>query len=385
MASQWEKSLLDANRAIFSLILKNCQAHKYARRTLRGESCLAQSGSQSFDLTVLPQTVFPPALSCANILLVPRINEIRLMVKIAHLYHEQNVRQKQIADLLGVHQTTVSRLLRRAREENIARITVAMPPGIFADIESAIEQKFGLKQAIVIDTQKDEEHNVSELGSAAAFYVETTVKPGSVMGISSWSRSLFAMVEAMHATNCCAGGKVVQMMGGVGTAETYQYATHLVLKLANLVGADPVLLQSPGIVGSVQAQRVLSREATVRKTIDLFRRISLAIVGIGTMEPTSLLARSGNAFSSKDRREIQRLGAVGDICLRFYDSNGRLVRSSQNSRVIGMELETLMHVERVVGVAGGPAKVLAILGALRGRLINVLITDRVTAERVLAS
>lgn len=305
------------------------------------------------------------------------------MVKIAHLYHEQNVRQKEIAELLGVHQTTVSRLLRRAREENIARVTVAMPSGVFAGIENAIEQKFGLKQAIVIDTQKDEEHNVSELGAAAAFFVETSVKPGTVIGISSWSRALFAMVEAMQITNCCSGGKVVQMMGGVGSAETYQYATHLVLKLAKLVGADPVLLQSPGIVGSAQAQRVLCREASVRQTIDLFRRINLAIVGIGTMEPTPLLTRSGNAFSSKDRKEIHRFGAVGDICLRFYDSNGKLVRSPQNSRVIGMELETLMHVERVVGVAGGPAKVPAILGALRGKLINVLITDRVTAERIL--
>lgn len=314
---------------------------------------------------------------------MPRVNETRLMVRIARLYHEQNARQKEIAESLGVHQTTVSRMLRRAREENVARVTVVMPPGIFGDIETSMEQKFGLKQAIVIDTHNDEDENFNELGAAAAFFMETTVKPGMIIGISSWSRALFAMVEALQDTSCCSGGKVVQMMGGVGSAETYQYATHLVLKLAKLVGADPVLLQTPGIVGSAQAQRVLCREATVRHTLDLFRKIDLAIVGIGTMDPTPLLARSGNAFSSKDRREIQRLGAVGDICLRFYDSSGKLVRSPHNSRVIGMELETLMNVDRVVGVAGGPAKVPAILGALRGKLINVLITDRVTAERLL--
>lgn len=305
------------------------------------------------------------------------------MVKIAHMYHEQNLRQKEIAELLGVHQTTVSRFLQRAREEKIARITVAMPPGTFAHLENAIEEKFGLGQAIIIDTQRNEERNIRELGAAAAFFVETTAKPGAIIGISSWSRALFAMVEAMHSTNCGAGGKVVQMMGGGGTIETYQYATQLVLKFASLIGAEPVLLQAPGVVESVQAQRVLSRDASVRQTADLFKRINLAIVGIGSMEPTPLLLRSGNVFSPKDRRELQRLGAVGDICLRFYDQDGKLVRSPQNNRVIGIELETLKQAARVVGVAAGSAKIPAILGALRSRHINTLITDRETAEKII--
>lgn len=305
------------------------------------------------------------------------------MVKIAHMYHEQNLRQKEIAEQLGVHQTTVSRFLRRAREEKIARVSISMPPGIFAKLENTLEEKFGLKQAIVIDTNSDEERNVRELGEAAAFFVETTTKPGAVIGISSWSRSLFAMVEAMHPTNCGYGGKVVQMMGGVGTAETLYHATHLILNLASLIGADPVLLQAPGVVGSVQAQRVLNRDISVRQAADLFKQINLAIVGIGSMEPTPLLLRSGNAFSPKDRREIQRRGGVGDICLRFFDHNGKLIKSSQNSRVIGIELETLMQAERVVGIAGGLIKVPAILGALRSRRINILITDRQTAEHII--
>ena len=317
--------------------------------------------------------------------IVPSINEIRLMVKIAEMYHEQDLRQKEIADLLGMHQTTVSRFLRRAREEKIARMTIAMPPGIFASLEKEIEGRFGLKQVVVVDTQRDEEQTIRELGTAAAFLVETTVRPGAVIGISSWSRSLFAMVEAMHSTNCGRGGKVVQMMGGVGTSDTYQYATQLVLKFANLIGAEPILLQAPGIVGSEQTQRVLCRDVTIRQTLDLYWQISFAIVGIGSMEPTPLLARSRNAFSLKDRREIQRRGAVGDICLRFYDRNGQLVKSGQNRRVIGITLDTLLQVGQVVGVASGLIKVPAILGALRSHRLHVLITDRVTAEKILAS
>jgi DNA-binding transcriptional regulator LsrR (DeoR family) len=317
--------------------------------------------------------------------IVPSVNEIRLMVKIAQLYHEQDMRQKEIADLLGMHQTTVSRFLRRAREEKIARMTIAMPPGNFGPLENEIEKRFGLKQVVVVETQTDEEHTIRELGGAAAFLVETTVRPGAVIGVSSWSRSLFAMVETMRPTDCGRGGKVVQMMGGVGTSDTYQYATQLVFKFARLIGAEPILLQAPGIVGSEHTRKVLCRDSIIRQALDLFQQIDFAMVGIGSMEPTPLLARSGNAFSLKDRREIQRQGAVGDICLRFYDRNGQLVKSEQDKRVIGIEIDTLLQVERVVGVASGLIKVPAILGALRSHRIHVLITDRVTAERILAS
>ena len=317
--------------------------------------------------------------------IVPSINEIRLIVKIAQLYHEQDICQKDIADLLGMHQTTVSRYLRRAREEKIARMTIAVPPGNFGPLENEIEKRFGIKQVMVVETQTDEEHTIRELGGAAALLVETTVRPGAVIGISSWSRSLYAMVEAMRSTDCGRGGKVVQMMGGVGNSDTDQYATRLVIKFARLIGAEPILLQAPGFAGSEHERKVLCRNSIIRQALDLHRQINFALVGIGSMEPTPLLARTGYAFSLKDRREIQRQGAVGVICLRFYDRNGRLVQSEQDRRVIGIENETILQMERVVGVASGLIKVPAILGALRSHRIHVLITDRATAERILAS
>jgi DNA-binding transcriptional regulator LsrR (DeoR family) len=63
--------------------------------------------------------------------------------------------------------------------------------------------------------------------------------------------------------------------------------------------------------------------------------------------------------------------------------NGKPVKTSLDDRVIGMPLEQLPELKRSVGIAGGKRKLDAILGALRGQLINVLITDRRTAERLL--
>ncbi len=110
-----------------------------------------------------------------------------------------------------------------------------------------------------------------------------------------------------------------------------------------------------------------------------------ALVGIGSLEPSSLLASSGNIFSVEERRQLRRAGAVGDICFQFIDKQGRRVESPLMERVIGIDLVTLKSAHRVVGIAGGESKVPAILAALKGKWINVLITDRHTAQRLIST
>jgi DNA-binding transcriptional regulator LsrR (DeoR family) len=114
----------------------------------------------------------------------------------------------------------------------------------------------------------------------------------------------------------------------------------------------------------------------------LFKSITVALVGIGAVTPSKMLAASGNVFSAKELKSLSERGAVGDICLRFFDENGEPVVTPLNERVIAIELAALASVKRVIGIAGGRRKFAAIRGALRGRRINVLITDRSTAERL---
>ncbi len=105
-------------------------------------------------------------------------------------------------------------------------------------------------------------------------------------------------------------------------------------------------------------------------------------MGIGALEPLTLLARSGNVFSPQELEVLRAQGAVGDICLRFFDTAGRPVATPLDARVIGMRLEQLRRVPRVVGDAGGRQKLAAIRGALVGGWINVLITDRFSAAEL---
>jgi DNA-binding transcriptional regulator LsrR (DeoR family) len=313
-----------------------------------------------------------------------RIDELRLMAKIARMYYTQGLRQTEICQRLNIHQSTVSRVLKRAEREGIVRITVSLPPGTHTEVEEAVQSRFGLDEAVVVDCLEDEAQIAHDLGAAAAYYLENTLKATDVIGISSWSAALLHMVNAMHPSRRFKDTRVIQILGGVGSPNAEVHATQVTRRLAGLLGGEATLLSAPGVVGSRGARDVLMKDRFVREALDLFPRVTLALVGIGATEPSRALASSGNIFSPQEIKLLAGKGAVGDICLRFFDAAGRQVATELNDRVISMELEQLHAVRRVIGVAGGRRKVHAIRGALAGRLVNVLITDLASAERLLA-
>jgi DNA-binding transcriptional regulator LsrR (DeoR family) len=309
-----------------------------------------------------------------------RTDELRLIAKVARLYYDRGVRQADIAQQLDLSQATVSRLLKRAEEERIVRITVSVPHGAYTELEEALQAAYGLKEAIVVDTVEDDEQILRDLGAAAAYYVETTLKHGEIIGISSWSSTLLAMVDAMHPLPRSSSTQVVQILGGVGNPAAEAHAAHLTRRMATLTRGAATFLPTPGITGSAEMARIYLEDPFIRPAIAQFEEVTLALVGIGTVEPSKLLTSSGNIFNTEELDLLRRHGGVGDICLRFFDQDGVPVLTPLNDRVIGMRLEQLRKIPRSVGIAGGQRKLHAIRGALAGRWINVLITDRRVAE-----
>jgi DNA-binding transcriptional regulator LsrR (DeoR family) len=312
-----------------------------------------------------------------------RIDELRLLTKVARLYYERGLRQAAIADQLNLSQATISRLLKRAEEERLVRTTVSVPLGAFPELEEKLQAIYNLKDVVVVDSVADDDQALRDIGAAAAFYVETTVKRGEVVGISSWSATLLAMVDAMHPLPKSVEANVVQILGGIGDPVAEAHATHLSQRLAALMHGKAVFLPAPGVAGTAETRQVYLNDPFVREAMALFESVSLALVGIGSVEPSRLLASSGNVFSPEELGQLKAQGAVGDVCLRFFDSAGLPVITPLNDRVIGISLEQLRQAPRTVGIAGGERKLAAIRGALEGGWINVLITDRHTAEKLI--
>ncbi|MBB4953614.1 DNA-binding transcriptional regulator LsrR (DeoR family) [Agrobacterium vitis] len=310
-----------------------------------------------------------------------RLNELRLISRVAQMYHIEGKRQADIAQHLRLSQATVSRMLKRAEAEDIVRTTVIPPVGTYSDLESALRERFNLPEAVVVDCSEDRDGAImARIGEAAAHLLEVTLAPGEIIGVSSWSQTIFKMVENIHPQKSARAKYVVQTLGGMGDPSVQTHATQLTTRLAKLTGAEPKLLPVQGVTTSREAKLLMLGEPFVRETMDLFGNITLAIVGIGAVEPSELLARSGNIFSARELADLAEAGAVGDVSLRFFDKNGKIVKTPLDERVIGISLEDLAKTERVIALAGGAKKVNAIAGALRTGVIDMLVTDKFTAE-----
>ncbi|EBA06136.1 sugar-binding transcriptional regulator [Sagittula stellata] len=314
-----------------------------------------------------------------------RLNELRMIARVAQMYYVERQRQADIARHLRISQATVSRMLKKAQEEDIVRTTVVAPSGVYADLEAGLREQFGLSEAIVVECSEDRDGAImARIGEAAAHFLEATLQPGEIIGVSSWSETILRMVDNIHPMKSGKARAVVQTLGGMGDPAVQTHANQLTTRLARLTGAEARLLSAPGVAQSREAKLVLLGDPYVRETMNLFSKITLAIVGIGAVEPSSMLARSGNVFSSRELAEVTEAGGVGDMSLRFFDKDGQPVRTPLDERVIGMSLDELSKVERVIGLAGGQSKTEAIRGALRAGVLDLLVTDRFTASRLLS-
>jgi DNA-binding transcriptional regulator LsrR (DeoR family) len=311
--------------------------------------------------------------------------QIRLMTKVAHMYHEQGIRQTEIAEALHVSQAKVSRLLKRAAEVGIVKTIVVVSPGLHTALESQLEQRFGLLEAMVVDIVGDEAEIIAGLGSAGAGYLENTLTGGERIGISPWSQTLLAVVDRLRPLRTPGAESVIQLLGGVGNSSVQVQANRLLDELATRIGARPRFVPAPGLVGTAAMRRGLLQDSTMDAVTEEWAELTMALVGIGSLHPSPLLRQSGNAVEPDDESALLALSAVGDVCHRFFDADGALVRGDLDDRVVGISPDDYRAIPRRVGVAGGARKHAAIRAALRGGWVNVLLTDVEAARALLES
>jgi DNA-binding transcriptional regulator LsrR (DeoR family) len=300
-----------------------------------------------------------------------------MLTRVARMYHEEGLPQREIALRLSLSQSRVSRLLRRAVQVGIVRTVVVPPPEVHVALEDALRSRYGLLDAVVVD-----DDTLPALGGATAAYLDATVAAGDRIGIASWSATLMATAEAMSSPVAARAEEVTQLVGGVGNPVVQFRATGLTARLAELTGAKAVPLPAPGLLRSAVLRDALVLDPSVAGVMAGWDRLTLALVGIGGLAPSALLEQSGNAICASELEDLRARGAVGDICFRFFDADGDAVSSPLDARVLGIAAERLRAIGRRIGVAGGAQKYPAVRAALRGGWINVLITDAASAHRL---
>jgi DNA-binding transcriptional regulator LsrR (DeoR family) len=323
------------------------------------------------------------AASPGGVTRAPTDGQLRLITKVARMYHERGVRQTDIAEALHISQARVSRLLKRAAELGIVRTVVAAAPGVHTEVEEALEDRYGLAEAVVVDVEGTNDEVIAALGSAGATYLETTLTGRERIGISSWSQTLLAVVDRMRPFRVPGAESAVQLMGGVGNSSVQTQGNRLLTEFARLVGATATFVPAPALVGNKIMRESLLNDAAMESIAREWARLTMVLAGIGSLPPSPLLRASGNAADLAEQDRLHAAGAVGDVCLRFFDSAGTLVPSDLDDRVVGIDADTLRSIPRRIGIAGGVSKHKAIHAAVSGGWVNVLITDTGTAAALL--
>ncbi len=307
----------------------------------------------------------------------------RLMIKAAKLYYEKGLTQESISQKLRLSRPRISRLLQEALDSGIVQITVAPVLGSFVEIEARLEERFGLSEAVVVEVSDPDSRLAlsRELGPVAGDVFTRLVQDGDVIGLS-WGTCLASMVDNLQPQRKN-GAVVVQMTGGLAAPDTDTHATDIASRTAMAIGATLRLLPAPGIVRSLETARLLRSERYIAQALETAQSTNIAFLGIGSTSRNSPPIHDGSIITWDEAEQLDRMGAVGELNLRFYDINGDPVKSELDERVIGVKLDTIRSIDHVVAVAGGCEKMKAILGALRGHLIDTLITDATTAEMLL--
>jgi DNA-binding transcriptional regulator LsrR (DeoR family) len=306
----------------------------------------------------------------------------RLLYKISQAYYEDGLTQKQIGKRLGLSRIKVSRLLQRARDLKVVQIKLESYDEERSSLEHAVEVHYGIDEVITIPTPQPENTNrlTYHLGMAAAECLLRSIQGDESIAIT-WGHTLASVVHEFPPRSF-PGLNIIQSIGGLNQPDSNIDGSELVRRMAQTFDARPLLLSSPGIVSSREVREALLKDPQISKVLNAAAKANIAIVGVGAMNKESVAINTG-IFTNEEIQRLRDKGAVGDIGLNFYNSNGERVEDPINGKLIGLELEQIRKITRIIGVAGGSIKVEAIRAALRGKLINVLITDEDTASRLL--
>ena len=306
--------------------------------------------------------------------------DLERILHIARLHYEDRLTQAEIAAQLSMSVATVSRHLRQASVLGLVEIRVASSAYRDFGVESELAHRLGLVSACVVRSAGSVAATERVLAAAAARKLDEFVSPRAVIGVSN-GRTLAAVAsEARRGRNTDID--VVTLIGGIGRAESSSQTGEICRTLADRLGGRAWILPVPAVVESPDVADALRGTGAAAEVLALIRRLTVAAFGIGAMVPGSSTFEHG-LFGNAHLAAMAGRGAVGSICARFYDADGRTLHSGQDACTLSIDLDQLALVPARFGVAFGTDKVAAIHAAIRGGLISHLATDSDTAAALM--
>ena len=306
-----------------------------------------------------------------------------LLLRVAWFYYKDELTQDEIARRLSVSRASVGRMLDRARKVGLVSINLNADHLDAFEVSSELRRTFNLTEVLVVpdhDKEPADHHRLNaRLGLGGAQFMSTHLRPGGTLGVG-WGETVSRVIASV---NFGAVGPVhmVTLTGGVdGYLQT-------ILSSKGETGTEPeattaTIIPTPIVASTPKLAAALKAEPAIQQVLTQACGVDQAIVGVGTPAADATIVQMGY-LAADDVRLLHDRGVVGDILGQFFDADGRVVNLPIHERRIGIELSDLASIPKVVGVAGGLHKTEAILGALRGGFLDVLVTNELVALRLL--
>lgn len=295
------------------------------------------------------------------------------------LYYEDGRTQGDIAEIMGISRATVNSYLADARSRGIVNITIEPARLSSLAIAQELKRHFGLNDCLVVPNDDGSRQLIDRLGAAGAQAMGKLLKSGDTLAVA-WGRTVLSIAENTHISNL-QDVTVVQATGG--TRASFAYTPELcAAAMAGATNAHLINITAPAIVSSAEVRSALLGESIIAEQFQALARANKALFGISSLRPNSTIHTSG-FFEQVSIQDYLAKNAVGVVAGRFIDAHGQPVPGPLDARTIGISLDMLRNIDMRIAVAGGFDKVPAILAALRGGYINVLITDAATGRGIL--
>ena len=305
-----------------------------------------------------------------------------LLAKVASMYYERDMTQNDIAAALELSRVKVHRLLKEARETQIVRILINWRIKRNEELERRLRSWFGLKDALALGGGATEDALLlRQIGQLAARYLEAKLVDGAGLAICFGSTT-YEVINAIH-SDFQAHVKVMQATGSLSRALKEYDSSALTRRLAQKLGGEALYLSCPLLADNAAAAAIIRQQAVVGQALDEMRRADIALVGIGDLHPERSGFVKAGVVEPRQLQKYRDNGAIGDMAWQVFDGSGALFPCELNERIIGVTLDELRAIPLTVAVAVGESKAPAILGALRGGMLDVLCTDETTAALVL--
>ena len=307
-----------------------------------------------------------------------------LLLRVAWFYYKDELTQDEIARRLSVSRASVGRMLDRARKVGLVSINLNADHLNAFEVSRQLRRTFRLAEALVIpdhETEVGDHHGLNaRLGRGGAQFMSTHLRPGGTLGVG-WGETVSQVIAS---TSFGAVGPIhmVCLTGGVDA-----YLPAFLSSKSEGEGAmgemtTATVIPTPIVASTPELAAALKAEPAIQQVLKQACGVDQAIVGVGTPTADATIVEMGY-LEAEDVRTLRDHAVVGDILGQFFDASGRVVKLPIHDRRIGIELTDLAQIPKVVGVAGGLHKVDAILGALRGGFLDVLVTNELAALRLL--